>query len=123
MKKGWERCDNLLGTICCKDLDAGRTWICVKGFPRIYGKYIKCVGKKGTEIEVCRDFIGERKRKKNDNKGKDMKVKDLLRLKEKGKNDIYSQEFDDGYNQLLNKEVEVDKDKGRDIVKKAITKE
>ena len=57
MKKGWDRCDNNLNGICCKDLDAARTWVCVKGFPKLHGKYIPCNLKKGTSIDVCGYFI------------------------------------------------------------------
>ena len=56
MKKGWDRCDWNLDGICCKDLDAGRTWVCEKGFPRLHGKYTKCTLRKGTKIDVCNSF-------------------------------------------------------------------
>ncbi len=57
MKKGWDNCDWLIwDEFCCKDLDSGRVWVCEKGFPRLYGKYIKCMLKKGTKIKVCGNF-------------------------------------------------------------------
>ena len=58
-KRGWDKCGNNLTGICCKDLDGGRTWICVKGFPRLHGKYVKCNLAKGKMIDVCNEYYEE----------------------------------------------------------------
>jgi hypothetical protein len=59
-KRGWDKCGWILDGICCKDLDAARTWICEKGFPRLHGTYTPCTLPKGTKIEVCERFYEEK---------------------------------------------------------------
>ena len=59
MRKGWDKCKWILYGVCCKDLDAGRTWICEKGFPRLHGQYIKCTYPKGTKIDMCESYEEE----------------------------------------------------------------
>ena len=57
--RGWDRCENNIDGICCKDIETARTWICVKGFPRLKGKYVKCKLPKGTMFDVCEYFKEE----------------------------------------------------------------
>jgi len=64
VKKGWDKCGNLLNGFCLKDIDSARVWDCVKGFPKFNKEqqssmYVKCNLPKGKVITVCKDFYEE----------------------------------------------------------------